>query len=66
MMKYIHRYDDKDERNKAFKAFKINRSKQRYKHLIHNDDGDIVEQPCTKYVAHAEQISRRSNKPKLY
>lgn len=28
MMKYIHRYDDKYERDKAFRMFKFNRSKQ--------------------------------------
>lgn len=39
--------------------FKFNRSKVKYTHLIHNDDGEIVEEECTKYVAHAEQNSKR-------
>ena len=58
MMKYIHRYDDKYERDKAFRMFKFNRSKAKYTHLIHNDDGEIVEEECTKYVAHAERNSK--------
>ena len=60
MMKYIHRYDEKEERNKAFRLFKQNRSKQRYTHLTRNDDGEIVEEECSKYVAHAEQNCTRS------
>lgn len=55
MMKYIHRYDDPAERNKAFRAFKFNRSKKKYTHLTRNDDGEIIEEECSKYVAHAEQ-----------
>lgn len=65
MMKYIHRYDDKDERNKAFKAYKTNYRNQKYTHLIHNDDGDIVEQECTKYIAHAEQALQSSLRSEL-
>lgn len=59
MMKYIHRYDDKQERDKAFRMFKYNRLKAKYTHLIHNDDGKIVEEECTKYVAHAERNGKR-------
>lgn len=55
MMKYIHRYDEKQERDKAFRLFKLNRSKKKYTHLTHNDDGEIIEEECSKYVAHAEQ-----------
>lgn len=54
MMKYIHRYDEKYERDKAFRLFKINRSKKKYTHIIHNDDGEVIEEECSKYVAHAE------------
>jgi len=53
-MKYIHRYDEKRERDKAFRAFKYNRSKKKYTHIIKNDDGEIIEEECSKYVAHAE------------
>lgn len=55
MMKYIHRYDDKTQRDKAFRAFKYNRSKKKYMHITRNDDGEIIEEECSKYVAHAEQ-----------
>lgn len=55
MMKYIHRYDDKRERDNAFEQFKINKNNKKYSHFITNDDGEIVEEQCTKYIAHAEQ-----------
>lgn len=59
MMKYIHRYDEKQERDKAFRLFKLNRSKKKYTHLTRNDDGDITQKECSKYVAHAERNSQR-------
>lgn len=31
----------------------------KYTHLIHNDDGEIVEEECTKYIAHAERNGKR-------
>lgn len=27
----------------------------KYTHLTRNDDGEIVEEECTKYIAHAER-----------
>ena len=57
MMKYIHRYDEKQERDKAFRLFKLNRSKKKYTHLTRNEDGDITQEECSKYVAHAERNS---------
>ena len=54
MMKYIHRYDEKQERDKAFRLFKTNRAKKKYTHLTRNDDGEIIEEECSKYVAHAD------------
>ena len=59
MMKYIHRYDEEQERDKAFRLFKLNRSKKKYTHLTRNDDGDITQEECSKYVAHAERNSQR-------
>lgn len=55
MMKYIHRYDEKLERDKAFMRFKENRSKKIYTHITRNDDGEITQEQCSKYVAHAER-----------
>lgn len=55
MMKYIHRYDEKPERDKAFMRFKENRSKKIYTHITRNDDGEITQEQCSKYVAHAER-----------
>nr|DAH44705.1 MAG TPA: hypothetical protein [Caudoviricetes sp.]DAL32703.1 MAG TPA_asm: hypothetical protein [Bacteriophage sp.]DAM05325.1 MAG TPA: hypothetical protein [Caudoviricetes sp.]DAT57649.1 MAG TPA: hypothetical protein [Caudoviricetes sp.] len=31
----------------------------KYTHLTRNDDGEIIEEECTKYIAHAEQNSKR-------
>ena len=53
-MKYIHRYDEKQERDKAFRLFKANRAKKKYTHLTRNDDGEVIEEECSKYVAHAD------------
>ena len=58
MMKYIHRYDDKQERDKAFRAFKFNRSKMKYTHLTRNDDGEIIEEECTKYKPMLSKIAK--------
>lgn len=57
MMKYIHRYDSVEERNKAFRLYKINRIKKKYTHLTRNNDGETVEEECTKYIAHADRNS---------
>lgn len=54
MMKYIHRYDDADQRKEAFKAYKKNKANKVYTHMTRNDEGDLVEEECSKYVAHAE------------
>lgn len=55
MMKYIHRYDEKCERDKAFRRFKENKLKKIYTHITRNDDGEITQEQCSKYVAHAER-----------
>lgn len=60
MMKYIHRYDEKSERDKAFMRFKQNRSKKIYTHITRNDDGEITQEQCSKYVAHAERNVQES------
>lgn len=60
MMKYIHRYDEKSERDKAFMRFKENRSKKIYTHITRNDDGEITQEQCSKYVAHAERNVQES------
>lgn len=58
MMKYLHRYDDKHDRAVAFKKFKENKQNRVFKHLTRNDDGEVIEEQCTKYVAHAEQRTK--------
>lgn len=54
MLKYIHRYDDKDQRDTAFGIYKHNRKNKKYTHKVRNNDGDIVEEECSKYINHYE------------
>lgn len=53
MLKYIHRYSDKNQRDLAFKKYK--EFKRGYKYTIPtiDEDGNEIEIECTKYVAHA-------------
>lgn len=30
----------------------------KYTHLTRNDDGEIIEEECTKYIAHAGKIAK--------
>ena len=55
MLKYIHRYDDKDQRDTAFWIYKHNRKNKKYTHKVRNNDGDIVEEECSKYINHYER-----------
>jgi len=66
MLKYIHRYDDKDTTDRAFRRYKRYRAKLKYTHTVLDDDGDPIEQECTKYVAHAEQAIRNNDRPSIH
>lgn len=61
MLMYIHRFDTKKERERAYKIYSQSKKNQVYTHIINGVDG-AEEQKCTKYVAHAEQSQGISSK----
>lgn len=54
MLKCIHQFSSKMDRKTAFARYEKWKNSQTYTHTILNDEGDEVEQECTKYVAHYE------------
>lgn len=54
MLKYIHRFDTKKDRVKAYNVYKKSKQNQTYKHIINGEYG-LEEAECTKYVAHSQQ-----------
>lgn len=54
MLKCIHQYSSKYERNYAFKKYENWANSQVYTHLEINEKGDPQRVECTRYVAHAE------------
>lgn len=55
MLRCIHQYSDKHERNKAFKKYRDWKKNQTFTHIIKDDDGNEIEQKCSKYVYHYEK-----------
>lgn len=55
MLKQIHQFSTKQERNVAFKDYYKWLNSQHYTHLITNDQGDIERTECTRYIAHHER-----------
>lgn len=54
MLKCIHHYSSKFERNYAFKQYDRWINTQVYTHIEINEKGDPQRIECTRYVAHAE------------
>lgn len=54
LLKCIHHYSSRAERANAFKTYNNWQDNQVYTHIVINDDGEPVEEQCTRYVAHAE------------
>ena len=59
MLKCIHQYSTKKERKQAFSDYNEWKNSQNYTHIIINEDGDLEERPCSKYVYHAERMLGR-------
>lgn len=55
MLKCIHQYSDKKERRNAINKYKDYKENQIYTHNTTNENGDIEQRQCTKYVAHREK-----------
>lgn len=64
MLQYIHRFDTKKVRDKAYSKYQKSKKNQTYTHIIQGIDG-LEERKCTKYVAHAEQSKDSSERPKM-
>ena len=60
MLQRIHQYSNKKQRKQAFQTYYNWRDNQSYTHTTINEDGDIEEKPCTKYVYHVERMLGRS------
>lgn len=58
MLKQIHQFSNKVERNAAFKDYYKWINTQHYTHLITNNEGDLERQECTRYIAHYEQDTK--------
>lgn len=59
MLKCIHQYSSRRERAQCFGAYYNWKNNQTYTHKTINDNGDIVEEKCSKYVAHYERSIER-------
>ena len=59
MLKCIHQYSSRRERAQSFSKYYNWRNNQIYTHKTINDNGDIVETKCSRYVAHFERSSKR-------
>lgn len=60
MLKCIHQYSSRRERAQSFSKYYNWKNNQIFTHKTINENGDVVEQECTKYVLHAE-IGRRGH-----
>ena len=54
MLKCIHQYSSRRERAQSFSKYYNWKNNQIFTHETINENGDVVEQECTKYVLHAE------------
>lgn len=59
MLNCIHQYSNKQQRRRAFDTYKKWQESLSYTHITINENGDEERKPCSKYVAHAEELLRR-------
>ena len=55
MLKCILCYDSSKLRKKAINKYKQHMKDIQYTHIIKNDDGENISEPCSKYVYHVDQ-----------
>lgn len=60
MLKCIHQYSSRRDRAQCFSKYYNWKNNQIYTHKIINDNGDVVEENCSKYVAHFERSNTKS------
>lgn len=56
MLKCIHRYSTTIDRKKAFSRYYRWLDKQKYIQFVESENGEQVEQECSRYVAHSERM----------
>lgn len=61
LLKYIHQYSDRKERKAAMKKYDDYMQSLKYNKTITDENGNPRQTNCTKYYAHAERCSNRSN-----
>lgn len=59
MLKYIHRHSSKLERQQAYTSYYNWLNNQKYIHTVRNDEGELEQQPCSRYVKHFERSIER-------
>ena len=59
MLKCIHRFSNKKERNQAFNIYNTWKNNKKYTHITINENEDPKETSCSKYVYHAEKMLGR-------
>lgn len=59
MLKCILCYDSSKLRKKAINKYKKYMKDIQYTHTVADDDGNLIQEPCTKYVYHAEHKSNK-------
>ena len=55
MLKCILCYDSSKLRRKAINKYKQHMKDIQYNHIVKNDDGENISEPCSKYVYHVDQ-----------
>lgn len=55
MLKCILCYDSSKVRKKAINKYKQHMKDIQYHHIIKNEDGENISEPCSKYVYHVDQ-----------
>lgn len=56
MLKCIHRYSTTIDRKKAFSRYYRWLDKQKYIQFVEDENGEKIEQECSRYVAHSERM----------
>lgn len=59
MLKQIHQFSTKPVRKQAFKEYYNWINTQKYSHLIVDDEGNFIREPCTRYIAHYERNTEK-------
>lgn len=58
MLQYITYYSSKQQKKAAYIAYNTWKKNQKYTHKTINDDGNIEERECTRYVYNSEKSSK--------